>query len=327
MTSLWFTDNQVLTELSQYTHGVGLMDLKKWNYEDEVDVCVQDRTQKYEVHVLHSKTKYRHFKLKRLVSAPYMITAIGDLSLLDQSLLWVVWPRKTSIYAQEILTDIFTSIKNYSLVTISGGAMWVDSICHHKSIEQWIPTIIVLGEWLRRAMLGAKRDMISQVVEAWWLVLSEFPLDMPAAKRSFPQRNRIVAGMSEMLFVPAAGKKSWSLISVDFALKMNIPVYTVPWSLYDATSAGTNHYLSNGLIHGVTNFDSMLEKYFTKKNIKWKSSTQDTLLTEEQQWLLARLPATKNSLMEQWVSLADLMMLEIDGYIGVNEWGELVRKR
>jgi DNA processing protein len=327
MASWWLTDNQTLIELSQYTHGVGLADLKKWNYEEKVDVFIQDRIESHEVHLLHSKAKRRHFKLKRLVSAPYMITAIGDVGLLDQSLLWVVWPRKISIYAQEILTDIFESIKRYSLVTISGGAMWVDSICHHKSIEQWTPTIMVLGEWLRRAMLGAKRDMIRQVVEAWWLVLSEFPLDMPAAKRSFPQRNRIVAGMSEMLFVPAAGKKSWSLISVDFALKMHIPVYTVPWSLYDATSAGTNEYLSNWFIYGVTEFDSMLEKYFIKKYVKWSPSAISVSLTEQQQELLTRLPATKNILMKQWVSLADLMMLEIGGHITMNEWGELVRKK
>lgn len=327
MTSWWFTDNQALIELSQYTCGVGLADLKSWVYEESIDVGIQERIENHEINLLHSKTKSRHFKLKRLVNAPYMITALGDVSLLDQSLLWVVWPRKISIYAQEILNDIFQDIQQYSLVTISGGAMWVDSICHKKSLEEWTPTIVVLGEWLRRAMSGSKRHLIHQVVEAWWLVLSEFPLDMPAAKRSFPQRNRIVAWISEMLFLPAAGKKSWSLISVDFAIQMHIPVYTVPGSLYDATSAGTNHYLSEWLIHGVTDFGWMLEKYFTKKNMRWRESPTHIWLTEQQQGLLARLPATKNALMSQWVSLGDITMLEIGGYIAMNDCWEIIIKK
>jgi DNA processing protein len=320
-------NNECFHELIHYTHGVTRSELKKWQYESLEDLELQERVDENVICVLHSKSPSRHFKLKRLVNAPYLVTGIWDISLLDRSLLAVVWPRKSSLYAMQVVEDLFASCVDYNMVTISGWAMGVDMLCHKKSLEFSIPTIVVLWEWLRYAMQWAKKSFIQQVVNSWWLVLSEFPLDMPPTKRSFPQRNRIVSWMSEMVFVPAAWKKSGSLISVDFASQMHIPVYSVPWSIYDATSAWTNEYLSTGTIQWVVDFDSMLSKYFTNKAEEWRNSSHDILqLTVQQQALLQKLPATKNSLMAQWIPLADISMLEIWGWVKTNEKWELVKK-
>jgi DNA processing protein len=64
-------------------------------------------------------------------------------------------------------------------------------------------------------------------------VLSEFRLKQVPSRWTFPQRNRIIAGLADAVFVPAAGEKSGSLITVDFALQMHKDVYSVPGSIYD----------------------------------------------------------------------------------------------
>lgn len=323
--------NEVLLEMALYTAGMWITKLKDKDYIWERNQSLEDRIEQHNIQLLHSQSADRHFKLARLVSSPYLVTAIGDIWLLDHQLLWVVWPRKMSVYAQEVMRDFFEIAGDYQVVTISWGAVGVDSLCHKLSIDKDIPTIVVLGEWLRRGMLSTKRHLIQAVVEAWGLVLSEFPLDMAATKWSFPQRNRIVAGMSEALFVPAAGVRSGSLISVDFAIQMHVPVYTVPWSIYDATSAGTNAYLARVDITGLTQFEALFDKHFTSKNLTETSllSTQSVSFTQSQESLLSRLPATKEALISQdnqWSVLGDLTMLEIQWVVRMNSRGEWMRK-
>ena len=69
-------------------------------------------------------------------------------------------------------------------------------------------------------------------------MISEFKLDQEPAQYTFPQRNRIIAGLSDVLFLPEAGKESGSLITVDFALQMQKPVYGVPNFIFSDKSAG-----------------------------------------------------------------------------------------
>lgn len=320
-------NNEYIVELIHYTHGMSRTDLKKWNYKTFDDNEIIEWMIEYAVLLLHSKSPSRHFKLKGLVNAPYMITAVGDISLLNKNLLAVVWPRKRSLYIHHILEDFFEVCSAYTLATISWWAIGVDMICHKKSLSLAIPTIVVLWEGLRHAIQWPRKVLIDSIVAAWWLVLSEFPLDMAPTKWSFPQRNRIVAWMSEMMFVPGAWRKSWSLISVDFAQQMHIPTYTVPWSLYDATSAWTNEYLARWDIQCVVEFDKMLARYFVKK---WKGENnahkESIHVSEQQRNILQALPATKNELLRQWVSLVDISLLEMSGIVEINERWELTTK-
>ena len=74
-------------------------------------------------------------------------------------------------------------------------------------------------------MRSSERAMLDAIVDKGGLVLSEFPLDMRASNWSYPQRNRIVAGLSDCVFLPEAAEKSGSLITVGFANQMKVPVY------------------------------------------------------------------------------------------------------
>ena len=106
------------------------------------------------------------------------------------------------------METLFTHVHNYELVTISGMAKGIDQLCHTLSIEHSLPTIAVLGGGLGRYSKRPERMMIQKIVDTGGLVLSEFRLGDQPTNYSFPQRNRIIAGISDVLFLPEAGKKS-----------------------------------------------------------------------------------------------------------------------
>lgn len=113
-------------------------------------------------------------------------------------------------------------------------------------------------------MKSSKREMIQKIIDHGWLVLSEFKLDKWPERYTFPQRNRIVAWLSDMVFVPEATMKSGSLITVDFARSMHKDVYGAPWSIFSPTSQGLGHYMQQWLVKPVVDIDEMLGQYFGK---------------------------------------------------------------
>ncbi|MDQ7081805.1 MAG: DNA-processing protein DprA [Aquificota bacterium] len=85
----------------------------------------------------------------------------------------------------------------------------VDARVHTATLERGGYTVCVLGSGLLRA----KGDLYGRILSSGGLLLSEFPPDEPPSKHTFPRRNRIIAGLSEFLIVPEAGRKSGSLIT------------------------------------------------------------------------------------------------------------------
>jgi DNA processing protein len=94
------------------------------------------------------------------------------------------------------------------------------------------------------------------------LILSEFKLDMAPTTYSFPQRNRIVAGLADVVCVPEAREGSGSLITVDFALQMRKPVYGAPNSIFASASSGLLPYLADGRVQVLSSVDTILSRHF-----------------------------------------------------------------
>lgn len=205
------------------------------------------------------------FVFESLSWAPYIVYYLGNASLLNDPLLSIVGPRKPSVYAQTIVKDLVEKATDYHLVIVSWGAEWIDRLAHETALANNIPTIVVLGCGLRRIIQRHSR-LFQTIVEANGLLLSQRKLDQKPTNRTFPARNRIVAGLGECLFVPAAGANSGTVISIDFALQMGKHVYAVPNSIYDAWSEATNSYIAQKKIHAVITPEDVLQHHFRKKH-------------------------------------------------------------
>lgn len=102
------------------------------------------------------------------------------------------------------------------------------------------------------------------------MILSEFKIGFRPTDYSFPQRNRIIAGLCDCLFLPEASEKSGSLITVDFAIQMNKKVYASPYDIYTQSSKGVNKYISESKIQAIYDFQSFLKLHFSNNNIETK---------------------------------------------------------
>lgn len=206
-----------------------------------------------------------HFKLSLVYSAPKQVFRYGNIELLHKQILAIVGPRQCSPYAKQVMEELFRVLPQYDLVTISGLADGVDMMAHEMSIAANIPTIAVLGGGLERFLKSKSREMIHKIVKAGGLVISEFALDKAPERYTFPQRNRIVAGLADAVFLPEAGAKSGSLITADFARQMYKPVYGAPSTIFSLSSKGLLEYMQQGLVVPVVDWHWMLGKYFWKR--------------------------------------------------------------
>lgn len=204
-------------------------------------------------------------KLTMIPSKPYILYYIWDISLLNKSILGVVGPRKHTDFAKSMVSKIIDQAKYYNLATVSWLAMGVDQLVHQYSLDNNIPTIAVLGAWFRHYLNSKDRDLIKRIVDKWWLVISEFKLSQEPQTYTYPQRNRIIAGLSDVLVLPEASKKSGSLITVEFSQKLQKPIYGTPNSSSSPINQWLHEYLQNWTIRPLLDIPNMFKNHFSNK--------------------------------------------------------------
>ena len=245
-----------------------------------------------------------HYKLMLIRSKPHIIYYMGNLDLLHQPILGIVGPRDHSPYATQILQKLFASAQQYQIVTISWLAPWVDQMCHRLSLQHHIPTIAVLWWGLKYFLDTADRKLISDIVAQGGLVISEFKLPMKPEHYTYPQRNRIIAGLSDVLFLPEAGIGSGSLITANFALEMSKPVYGVANTIFADKSAGINVLISQWQVKMVVDIDRFLSSCFHKKDPFHSSLPPIIDLSEDEKkifsFIAERQTCTLSDLARDW---------------------------
>jgi len=301
---------------------IKISDLKQ-NISQNINTTkIEIRMKNHQINAITQNSQNYHYKFKLIKSKPYIIYYQWNLNLLNNNILWIVWPRNPSEYGKKIMKKLFETIKNYNLTTISGLASGIDTYCHSLSIENKIPTIAVLGAGLKRFLESYDKTKIQKIINNWWLILSEFKLTQQPQKRSFPQRNRIIAWLSNCLFLPEAWKKSGSLITANFAYENKIPIYWAPNSIFSPQSEGLTEYFFQKKITAIHNFSWFLEKHFTstnKKNINTKEK-----LTNNEKHIFSyfknhELVTISELLNKCWLEFSQLLIilsqLEIKNYI------------
>ncbi len=270
------------------------------DYDENRYSKLQDRVTENNIWAMMVPDANFHYKLLPIRPKVQILYYLWNPSLLNQKILGIVGPRAMSGYGKQVMESLFTTAGNHDFVTVSGMAEGVDQLCHSLSRENNIPTIAVLGWGLWRYMKRSERALIDQIIADGGLVISEFKLFEQPTKYSFPQRNRLIAWLADMLFLPEAGEKSGSLITVDCAIAMKKPVYATPSSIFSPTSAGILQLIETGSVKPIFDLPGFLATHFASKHIS--SRSQITVeLTDQEQWLLSVL--SRN----QWVEIQSLV--------------------
>lgn len=309
-----------------------LQDQKDSTYDEHKYNKLQEWITEHEVWCCMDVEEPFHYKFFPIRPKVHIFYYLGDLWLLNKKILGIVGPRKMSNYGKKVLETVFTIAADYDFVTVSGMAEGVDQLCHQLSQEHHIPTIAVLGWGLGRYLKRPECRMIDQIVANGGLVISEYKLGEQASKYTFPQRNRLIAGLADLVFLPEAGEKSGSLITVDCALAMKKPVYATPNTIFAPTSAGILHYMEIGSVKPIFDLQKFLSSHFPSTKISSRPKTT-IILSEQEQWLLSILSRDQGQNLQSIVqtiwgdiqeSITLLTMLEIKWLVSQEEPGKYV---
>lgn len=184
--------------------------------------------------------------LRSIPDAPLLLYAKGDLKLLRmESYLSIVGTRKCSNLALASVKKVLPPLLDEGFVIVSGMAEGVDSIAHDLTVELGGKTIAILGFGFQYCYPNANQPLMETLAQKH-LLLSEYPPHIPPRKWHFPERNRIISGLSFGTLVVEAKERSGTLITVDQALEQGREVFAIPGSIVNDVSSGCNKMIQDG---------------------------------------------------------------------------------
>lgn len=205
-------------------------------------------------------------KLRQIYQPPLILFARGDLSLLKKEIVTVVGSRLATAYSQIVLDQIIPNLLKEDLVIASGLAKGVDALAHQAALANNGKTIAVIGNGLNH-FYPIQNHLLQEQIVRKGLLLSEYLPDTPPRPYRFPQRNRILAGLSRSVIVTEAKEKSGSLITANLALQENRDVYALPGPITSELSEGPNRLIEAGAIP-IVNYKIERERFDnSEKNI------------------------------------------------------------
>lgn len=185
--------------------------------------------------------------LNEINDPPKALRIIGELPQTEKYLA-VVGSRKYTEYGKAVCEKLIEGLRGYPITIVSGLALGIDSIAHRAALRAGLKTIAIPGSGLADKALypHSHRELAREIVESGGCLLSEFDDTMPGLPHNFPQRNRIIAGMSQATLVIEAELQSGTLITSKYATEYNRDVFTVPNSIFSKTSEGPHMLLRLG---------------------------------------------------------------------------------
>jgi len=270
--------------------------------------------------------------LKEINDPPEALRCRGEMPVEGNKLLAVVGSRKYSGYGRDACESLIAGLVGYPITIVSGLALGIDSIAHRAALNSGLQTIAIPGSGLSDRALHpqAHVELANEIIESGGGLISEYPDNMKSTIWSFPQRNRIMAGMCHATIVIEAQMKSGTLITSRLATEYNREVGCVPGPITSPNSDGPHMLIRLGAAL-IRNSDDVLELLGLKSKDGNKLLIDVDDLTNEEKIFVeilkepcARDLLIRKSKFEISKANAILSLLEIKGLI-VEELGE-VRK-
>jgi DNA processing protein len=231
-------------------------------------------------------------KLKKIDSPPKSLQYKGvfNQEILHNTLA-VVGSRRMTSYGKLATEKLVKDVASAGITIVSGFMYGIDATAHRAALDVGGKTIAVLPCGVDVIHPAHQKKLYNAVLENGFFLSEYKDNDLPD-KWKYPQRNRIVVGISSAVLVIEAEEKSGTLISANLAKKYNKTLFAVPGPIFNKTSQGANSLLKEGALP-VTSSQDIL--HFFKKDVKIEENKAKTLSKEEQ----SILEAVKNEPLEK----------------------------
>ena len=198
-------------------------------------------------------------RLKNTPDAPIVLYYNGILpDWEERPFVGIVGTRKASGYGLQVAHQMGSQIAAGGGMIVSGGAFGADTAAMQGALDSDKPCVGVLGCGVDIVYPTSNRRLFTRVVEDGCL-LSEYPPGTSPKPWHFPQRNRIISGLSDGVLVAEAPEKSGALITARLALEQGRDVFTVPGNINTVSCAGSNLLLQEGALAVFSGWDVLKE--------------------------------------------------------------------
>ena len=229
--------------------------------------------------------------LRQIDDYPALLYASGRLELLSQPQIAIVGSRLCTPGGAKTAFDFAAELAAAGLVVTSGMALGIDAEAHRGALEAGGKTLAVTATGLDLIYPGRNRRLAAEIRQRG-LMVSEFALGRHAQRASFPQRNRIISGLSMATLVVEATQRSGSLITARLAAEQGREVFAVPGSIHNPQTRGCHALIRDGatlveLAADITRELTPLINFALKQQIQLPSSVHADIDAEHRKLLEA----------------------------------------
>lgn len=232
-------------EKSSFTPLTSIHDTSNDNFTE----LIHEQIRQYgtnEIHVISFFDPQYPLLLKEIYQPPWALFAKGDLSLLEKEpKLAVVGSRQATPYGQRAIRLLLPHLIEKGVVIVSGLAKGIDALAHECTIDNGGKTVAVIAGGLYHIYPRDNMQLALHMMKNQ-LVISEYPPDTKPERWHFPARNRIISGLSAGTLLIEAKQKSGSLITANYAVNEGREVFSLPGSIFNPFSSGTNDLIQQG---------------------------------------------------------------------------------
>lgn len=188
--------------------------------------------------------KYPH-RLRECIDAPIVLYSLGDADLDASRMMSVVGTRRPTGLGYSFCHKLVEDVHAFALdvTVVSGLALGVDTCAHTSTLESHGTTIAVLAHGLHTIYPSANRDLARKIIKEGGAVVTQYPSNTPPYRPHFLERNRIIAGLSDLTVVIESEIKGGAMSTASLAFNYNREVMAVPGRPSDQMSGGCNHLI------------------------------------------------------------------------------------
>ncbi len=225
--------------------------------------------------------------LKEIHNAPKQLYVRGSLPKDHNLNFAIVGTRAASDYGRTLAFKIAKELAELGFNIVSGLALGIDTQAHLGALEGKGRTTAVMGSAIDDNSIypSENLNLVKKIISSGGAVISEYEPGTKSEIWFFPERNRIIAGLSQGVLVVEAPEKSGALITARVALEQNREVFAIPGSIFSKNSYGTNNLIKSGA-KMVTTVDDILEELNLTDLKTEKEIKEEENLAEEEKIVL-----------------------------------------
>ncbi len=194
--------------------------------------------------------------LRKIYDPPLYVFCKGSFTEQDERSLAIVGTRQPTDYGRQATAHFADALAQAGVTIVSGLAIGVDTIAHHRATANSARTVAVLGSGVNVIYPFSNKKIASEIEQRGALI-SEFLPDTKPDASNFPRRNRIISGLSLGTLVVEAGIRSGATLTAHFAFDQNKDVFAVPGNIFSSKSEGTNELIKKNIATPVTNVEDI----------------------------------------------------------------------